>query len=113
MMLQVMLKVAEAIQYLNSMGILLHNDFDLDDIYLDSECHVKIVPLTSGAPGPYEDEMPDEENVLLLGIAFYELYFDVDLCRDDIIECLERPSEPEISEELWQTKSWREWSLWK
>ncbi|KIL63015.1 hypothetical protein M378DRAFT_737239 [Amanita muscaria Koide BX008] len=109
MMLRVMLDVARAIQYVDSMDVLLHNTSDLRDIFLDSECHVKILPWGSILPMTrLSAEEVHQRNIFILGCTFYELYFNAELYRnhfrfmDDMIHGPERPSEPEISDELWQ-----------
>lgn len=98
MMLRVMLEVAKAIQYLDSMDVLLT---DLNTIYLDSECHVKILPrgFLRSSIHPSVEEMR-HWNIFEFGRTFYELYFDVEY--PDHYKDPERPLEPEISEELWQ-----------
>ncbi|KAM6490731.1 hypothetical protein JOM56_014074 [Amanita muscaria] len=109
MMLRVMLEVAKAIQYVDSMDVLLHSSFDLDEIFLDSKSHVKIfpwgdiLPMTRLSAGEVH-----QMNKFTLGCIFYELYFDVDLYRnqfqfkDGMFQGPERLSEPEISDELWK-----------
>ncbi|KIL62423.1 hypothetical protein M378DRAFT_12880 [Amanita muscaria Koide BX008] len=103
MILQVMLEVAKAIQYLNSMDVLLDNAFDLDNMYLDSKCHVKIFPYGSILPSTLlSSEEVHQDNISILGHTFYELYFDVyrPYFKDD--KCPVRPSDREINDELWQ-----------
>ncbi|KAM6494653.1 hypothetical protein JOM56_009276 [Amanita muscaria] len=107
MMMRVMLEIAKVIQYVDSMGVLLDYPLGLHDIHLDSEGHVKIFPLGSIFPLTllsFEEDEPEYPgipgNVFILGKVFYNFYFKSSTCLFEPQD-LERPSEPEISEELW------------
>ena len=133
-------KVAKAIQYFDSMDIQLKDSlifsvrtpffrgrwYDCpcqDNIFVDSEWHVRIFPEGCLTYLPVEDVR--QKNITSLGRTLYEvrstltsfcfqylepwrwqLYFDVEYPyhydKNVMLEDLERPSEPEISDELWQ-----------
>ncbi|KIL70362.1 hypothetical protein M378DRAFT_156487, partial [Amanita muscaria Koide BX008] len=116
--IQVMLKIAKAIQYLHSMGVIFQ--YIIGDIFLDSDFRAKLH--FRGTTLRYIRETPsshhmlgsddkilysNQTNIFIFGYLFYEMYFDRDMNLRDRLEfkrdiIAEKPSEPEISEDAWQ-----------
>ncbi|KAM6491575.1 Protein kinase-like domain containing protein [Amanita muscaria] len=105
-----MLEVAKAVRYFHSMGIVLHDLVDSDDIFLDSEFHARFRFL--GLTAYYVNVTPiwhlgqqwlsHEANIFFFGCLFYEMCFDVKISFGDRNAVSKRPSKPEIRDDVWQ-----------
>ncbi|KIL60753.1 hypothetical protein M378DRAFT_167728 [Amanita muscaria Koide BX008] len=113
--IRVMLEVAKAVRYVHSMGIILHDAVDSDDIFLDSEFHARFRFLGLTAHyinvtliGDLNHEwLSREANIFLFGCLFYEMCFDVKISYRNRLEnnsdaVAKRPSKPEIRDDEWQ-----------
>ncbi|KIL61243.1 hypothetical protein M378DRAFT_864823 [Amanita muscaria Koide BX008] len=110
-----MLEVAKAVRYFHSMGIVLHDYVDSDDIYLDSKFHARFRFL--GLTAHYVNVTPHshlgpfylsyEANIFLFGCLFYEICFNLEIAYRDRLDnnsnaVVKRPSRPEIRDDEWQ-----------
>ncbi|KIL53900.1 hypothetical protein M378DRAFT_19419 [Amanita muscaria Koide BX008] len=106
----VMLRLAKAIQYLHSMGVVLYHQLSSRNVLLDSNLYPKIRCLCSTSRSLLDKECQEwfspDDNIFSFGCLFYEMYAG-DIWPDDsiysrkpfITKC---PSVPEIPEYAWQ-----------
>ncbi|KIL55469.1 hypothetical protein M378DRAFT_173629 [Amanita muscaria Koide BX008] len=113
--IRVMLEVAKAVRYFHSMGIVLHDYVDSDDILLDSEFHARFrflgftehyVNVTSNF-FLQRDSLSREANIFLFGCLFYEMCFNLEIdyrerLKSNSNAVAKRPSKPEIRDDEWQ-----------
>ncbi|KAM6501381.1 Protein kinase-like domain containing protein [Amanita muscaria] len=106
-----MLRLAKAIQYLHSMGVVLFHQFRSRNVILDSDLFPKIFCLCSTSRSSLDKDRrgwsSPHDNIFCFGCLFYELYCGVNIWLDYSISSrrlviTKRPSVPEIPEYVWQ-----------
>ncbi|KAM6492921.1 Protein kinase-like domain containing protein [Amanita muscaria] len=103
-------EVAKAIQYVHSLGIVLHCSFDEDGVYLDSDNHAKVLFLGFSPNDMCEGQFDYdgigrarsstlEDNIRQLGKLFYRVLFNK---RYNVASYQTRPVKPQIPDNVWQ-----------
>ncbi|KAM6491789.1 Protein kinase-like domain containing protein [Amanita muscaria] len=104
--IQIMLRLAKAIQYLHSRGVVLYLQIFSHDIFLNSNLCPKIRCLCSTPQSflakEYQEWCSPEDNIFSFGSLFYEMYTGFVIRPENLINSRKRPSEPEIPEYAWQ-----------
>ncbi|KIL54787.1 hypothetical protein M378DRAFT_174039 [Amanita muscaria Koide BX008] len=107
---RIMLRLAKAIEYLHSIGVVLHHQFASHHVFLGSDLCPRICcscSISRSLNKECKELFSPDDNIFSFGCLFYELYSGIDTRPNHSISSrrhvvTERPSVQEIPEYAWQ-----------